>query len=232
MTTATGPNAPLLLQTLHHIENHPEELDQTRWHCGTTACYAGHAAILDGGEWHPQMSIAMVARDDDPPEFLPGGRIPVSVRARHILGLTGEQAGWLFDGANTLDDLRGYVYRFVGDWEKLAEVTERAATNAINTRAWDDDAYVILPSAYADPALNLDEKHQRWDDLKDAIRGWQAAGDPDAVLDCEAIGTDHDPETYVNHLRGLVDDAIHALIGAPQVVGAMRAADEYAGRQA
>lgn len=44
-------------------------------------------------------------------------------------------------------------------------------------------------------------------DLQDALLRLQAAEDPDTVLDTEVMGPDFDPETFLNHCRGLVDDA-------------------------
>jgi hypothetical protein len=48
-------NLPLLQKALDHIEAHPEEWDQESWGrqtaCGTTACLAGHIALMDG--WTP-----------------------------------------------------------------------------------------------------------------------------------------------------------------------------------
>lgn len=215
MTEITDPmpNAPLLLKTLHHIEAHPEEWVQETWHCGTTACYAGHAVIIDGGEWYPHGSALLIARDDDPAEDVwhdPCGStsvIQVAHRARHILGLTHEQAVRLFSYDNTLDDLRAEVYRLVGDYDALAEVTARAATAAI-------DDPEILPSAYADPALSPTEKRARWEGLKELLERLQNAEDPTTVLDREETGPDFDAETFVIELRKLVDSEVRYLIGA------------------
>lgn len=48
-------NVPLLQKALDHVEAHPEEWDQESWGrqtpCGTTACLAGHIALMDG--WTP-----------------------------------------------------------------------------------------------------------------------------------------------------------------------------------
>lgn len=113
----TTPNVALLNQTLAHIEAHPEEWKQASWHCGTTACFAGHAAILDGGEWEDAHSDMLLARDDDPREFVYDGNpavIDIEDRARWILGLTNDQAAELFEGRNSLDDLREQVAKLTG----------------------------------------------------------------------------------------------------------------------
>lgn len=120
MTAELIPNVPLLLKTLNHIEHHPEEHDQEKWICGTTACFAGHAVLIDGGVPAPDRNGVFVkARDDDDPECviqrLGGPVTAVRDRAIRILGLTCRQAGDLFDGGNTLDDLRGQVAALVGE---------------------------------------------------------------------------------------------------------------------
>ena len=207
------PNVPLLLKALAHVEAHPEEWVQETWRCGTAACFAGHAAMIDGGEWVNDESALMFARDDDPanatwkPFFAEDDRkrIDVGDRAKHILGLSTEQADNLFAYSNTLDDLRAEVSRLVGDWDRLAVVTLKAAANAINTPD-------ITPSAYADPALDVDTKHLLWTDLKDAIDAWCKAVDCD--VDYASLEPKwRDPKVYANHCRGLVDDAVHKLIG-------------------
>ena len=113
MTGPTEPNAPLLLKTLEHIENRPEEWNQAHWHCGTVACFAGHAAILDGGEWLRESPDFLLARADDPQRdvYAVGGvsAVHASDRAQRILGLTLEQSEDLFDGDSDLDDLRELV---------------------------------------------------------------------------------------------------------------------------
>lgn len=54
---------------------------------------------------------------------------------------------------------------------------------------------------------------ERFEVLKDALLRRQAAEDPDAVLDEQVTGGEFDAETYLNHCRGLVDDALAALMG-------------------
>lgn len=118
----TTPNVALLNQTLAYIEAHPQEWDQTTWHCGTTACFAGHAALLDGAEWAPAnvpIGELVLARDDDPDlnVLVLDGTPSVFVddRAQRILGLTEYQATELFSGCNSLDDLRTLVAEFTSE---------------------------------------------------------------------------------------------------------------------
>lgn len=42
-------NVELLKKVRDHILMLPETHDQDIWHCGTTACIAGHAAVMAGG---------------------------------------------------------------------------------------------------------------------------------------------------------------------------------------
>jgi hypothetical protein len=83
--------------------------------CGTAKCFAGWAVALAGegirqrvyrwkndqGEWVYGYGSAGVEV---------GGRwVPVSDRAEQLLGLDPYEAGALFSGSNSLDDLREYV---------------------------------------------------------------------------------------------------------------------------
>lgn len=43
----TERNDDLAYQTLDYIREHPEEWDQEDYFCGTTACFAGRAIILE-----------------------------------------------------------------------------------------------------------------------------------------------------------------------------------------
>lgn len=99
------PNVALLRKTMEHIESHPQEWEQRHWICGSTACFAGHAVLIDGGEsaFH---HAYVIARTDDPAWHVHGGQISILRRAQHILGLTLAQAIDLFEGSNTMDDLR------------------------------------------------------------------------------------------------------------------------------
>lgn len=108
-------NVPLLQKALDHIEAYPEEWDQDTWgtrsSCGTTACLAGHIALLTG--WEP--GNAHTTPD------LPGGEewsivvkdgryVPVSEVALEELGVPAgrdpsDQVRNLFDSTNTRFDL-------------------------------------------------------------------------------------------------------------------------------
>ena len=55
-------NVDLAYQTLDYIRDHPEEWDQRRYICGTTACFAGRAALISLGlrtehQYHVEQSL-------------------------------------------------------------------------------------------------------------------------------------------------------------------------------
>ena len=106
-------NVDLLDRTLAYIEAHPDEHDQGTWRCGTAMCFAGHAAVLDGGVWAGPEHDELVAMREDPAEVRRlssiGEVVHVEDRARRVLGLTGEEAYALFYRAATLDDVRAGV---------------------------------------------------------------------------------------------------------------------------
>lgn len=114
------PNVELLRKTLKYIEDHPEEWRQESWHCGTKACFAGHAALLAGGTWAHEHGMCMLARDDDPHDHVwqtydGTALVDVDDRAIRVLGVTEEQASRLFWYANSLDALRTEVVAIVGE---------------------------------------------------------------------------------------------------------------------
>ncbi|MGI5485194.1 hypothetical protein [Microtetraspora malaysiensis] len=115
-------NIDLLKRTLEHIEATPEEWYQGAYRCGTGMCFAGWACTFAGGvwaggpdEWDGEDLIADEGDGDDASflyEDMNGNDVygvSAGRRARRLLGLTPEQATDLFDGHNTLDDLRRIV---------------------------------------------------------------------------------------------------------------------------
>jgi hypothetical protein len=117
---------PLARKTIEHIEAHPREHNQGAWVttwqrfgnaapvCHTAYCFAGHAALLSGGEF---------AQDNDGEDFVfvqgpitaqyrqnkNYGGIHVADYAQHVLGLAPGEASRLFFANNTIEDLRGMV---------------------------------------------------------------------------------------------------------------------------
>jgi hypothetical protein len=99
---------------------------------------------------------------------------------------------------------------------EMAEPWEWLARQYINHRNGCDtfvDGELVGYALRKHARMRYDRAWERFTDLMDAVMRLQAAEDPDTVLDCEVLGTEHDAETYVNHCRGLVDDAVHKLTG-------------------
>lgn len=66
--------------------------------CGTACCIAGKVALDDG--WHPAMTRGLGGF-----AYRDGERADVFDIGRDLLGLTNEQANWLFAGGNTIYNL-------------------------------------------------------------------------------------------------------------------------------
>lgn len=96
----TTVNVELLRDTLDHIETHPQEWDQSDWWCETTACFAGHAALLAGADLVDE-ATQKVTYD--------GKRMHISDAAQLALRLSDREAVRLFAGSNDLGDLRRIV---------------------------------------------------------------------------------------------------------------------------
>jgi hypothetical protein len=109
-------NKKLLRRTLAFIEANPRKHKQESW-CGTRQCFAGWACSLEG--WRPlsdHEQEAFVNDDDWDCSFDPSSAVkqdgtiaPVEEVAKSLLGLNLYQASLLFDGDNTLDELRSHV---------------------------------------------------------------------------------------------------------------------------
>lgn len=126
-------NVELLQQTMQYIKDHPEQHMQDIWVtdfalCGTAACFAGWASLLDG------MSAIKLLRLSEGIEAvrIPGEggrwRSAVSIHASSILGLTREEADILFGGTNTTPTLELMVKDLVnGDELRDQEYYEEEA---------------------------------------------------------------------------------------------------------
>lgn len=107
-------NIELLEQTMRHIKDYPEAHDQSHWMCGTTACFAGWAAVLAG--WSMEKIQDNIGRR----------------AGAELLGLTYDEAGTLFSALNNVEMLELMVKDLVnGDAlrepdEYLAEICEHA----------------------------------------------------------------------------------------------------------
>lgn len=97
-------NVPLLRKTMEHIEQHPEEWDQSFWmsECGTKACFAGWACVFSGVEVVYSWARCTTADGDS-----------AGAAAQDALGLTFEDADQLFEANNTMAELRSQVDRLI-----------------------------------------------------------------------------------------------------------------------
>jgi hypothetical protein len=130
------PNVELLKRTLQHIEDHPESWDQTAWvtpedfrtddGCGTAYCFAGWAVELSGVTPTSGASLPLAALSTDVQERLnpwmiwgdgAEKRTNIESAAAALLDIdrwNGDDPH-LFDGNNTLNDLRRFVAELCGD---------------------------------------------------------------------------------------------------------------------
>lgn len=107
------PNDELLARTLRHIIENPREWDQESWAhrwededklgrdvCGTAYCFAGTAVVLTGHPilWEGDHAFSDLVVDGDGVEEVPGV-------ARRELGLSADDAEWLFHPENSLTNL-------------------------------------------------------------------------------------------------------------------------------
>jgi len=99
-----------LRQTMDVVERAAQKRGANGWfqpdyRCQTGMCFAGHGAAMSGGKWvsGPNAWNAAYMRMPD------GLENHCSDLMIERWGLTEEEADYLFDGSNTLDDLRFMV---------------------------------------------------------------------------------------------------------------------------
>lgn len=96
-------NVPLITKVMDRIEAHPQEHDQSTWAsrtaCGTTYCFAGHAVEMTLPEtgWFLFGAAGSEAITDAYEVRIGLETVPIPVRARELLGLTGGEALALFE---------------------------------------------------------------------------------------------------------------------------------------
>lgn len=120
------PNAELMLSTLAHIKDNPEEWFQPGWYVPARsnspakACYATRALLQSGVRVQARLRYTLVLSETLPgdiwervaarvPAFLLPLYAPPAVCAQEILGVTEEQAEKLFDGERTVEELEALV---------------------------------------------------------------------------------------------------------------------------
>ena len=87
-------NAALAYKTLDYIKAHPEEWDQSNWHCGTTHCFGGLVEMFTTGEVNEWESTWDVAEE--------------------ALGISIDESTDLFYENNTLADLEKIIKTIFG----------------------------------------------------------------------------------------------------------------------
>lgn len=92
-------NDDLAYATLDHIREHPEEWNQRDYFCGTTACFAGRAALIALGDWDSVMETALDGYSEG--EIVEGPDAMIHFRysaalARDLLGWTSAEAATVF----------------------------------------------------------------------------------------------------------------------------------------
>lgn len=137
----TEPNGPLLIETLEHIRLFPAAWDQGEWRCGTRACFAGRAALLNGAKWALNEGHSLAHMPDYGVRLDGDGNVDtrqgdarliyandvtwvdgdgqlmfqrVHAYAKLALKISATDAGALFRGANDFNDLEAIVYRLTG----------------------------------------------------------------------------------------------------------------------
>jgi hypothetical protein len=116
-------NKELIERTMQHIVDHPEAHDQRSWisnACGTSACFAGWALMLDGVHAEEVLSWSY--------QYTGRHHSRVKKEAGERLGLTPTEAFRLFRDKNTRDMLQlmvkdllnGEELRFTHQYEEDA----------------------------------------------------------------------------------------------------------------
>jgi hypothetical protein len=107
------PNIDKLNAVLAKIKADPKSWDQSRWFCGTAACFAGHAMLLEDCKVTTPTagfgSFGHDVGDSDRVEMPNGAVCNVSRAAEEILDLSEDQADALFYYDNELVDLERMI---------------------------------------------------------------------------------------------------------------------------
>lgn len=136
-----GPDLEALDEALAYIQAHPEQWNQDTWRCSTSMCLAGWVGELGGATWLTDhdgrtpdggevltadgLGLGLTAHDlvKAVGETAVISWLDAEVRdavgvaewARRRLGLREDQAAELFEGSNTLADLKAMRDRLAAD---------------------------------------------------------------------------------------------------------------------
>lgn len=125
MENDTQPNVAELVAVYQLIRDNPAEHAQgwygRRTECGTTYCFAGHVAVRAGARavWDTAIAFPALA---DMVVTEHGRELGIDEVAADILGLTNDQAEYLFSGVNTLADIRSLIIDITGVDPETVEV--------------------------------------------------------------------------------------------------------------
>lgn len=118
-------NIAELERVLTFITDHPEQHKQGSWTCATGACFAGHAALLNGYQKYFLDGVAVNG------EVIKDHRhYDVEYEAIKILGLRQTDAVILFSGSNTRDSIAEMIKDLangepLGRWWSLDKTEDR-----------------------------------------------------------------------------------------------------------
>lgn len=131
----TEAHVAVMRKTLEHVLAHPDEHEQGSWGwsydltdervssdvpaCGTSFCFAGHAAVTVAGAtplWEEgEFGMLTVVVPPGVPVTDVDQHHDVAIYAAEVLGLQPDDSGFLFAGTNTLVDLAELVYDYTDD---------------------------------------------------------------------------------------------------------------------
>lgn len=100
-------NVELLQKTLDTIKANPQHWDQSKWHCGTSHCFAGFAELI-AKNIPIETDESILIRDERfyDPKF---NDWSTSEHATELLGISDNDAEELFASYRTLEDLEKMV---------------------------------------------------------------------------------------------------------------------------
>lgn len=100
-------NVELLQKTLDTIKANPQHWDQSKWHCGTSHCFAGFAELI-AKNIPIETDESILIRDERfyDPKF---NDWSTSEHATELLGISDNDAETLFASYRTLEDLEEMV---------------------------------------------------------------------------------------------------------------------------
>jgi len=115
-------NVELLQKTLDAIKANPQHWDQSRWHCGTSHCFAGLAQLIHYGL--PINTREDQLENDD--RFFNHDDWNAGYTVGELLGLEEDDAQELFAGWNSLERLEALVSTLIkcGTLQEDEEVSD------------------------------------------------------------------------------------------------------------